>query len=173
MYPSLCMVIGTHIYFLESEIILLELECSIHAFARFHHGFFWSEENVVLNPFLPSQFSIKAGFSISGISYDIKTLHTSSLKFFSSLYISSVSQTNVGCFIIGPYFGSHALSCTDLLTCHLYFSVSLLLYTCFWVCLCDTTLFYYLAFLRLPFLSLLNGYCLHLPIWDFFTPDTM
>ena len=54
------------------------------------------------SPFLPSQFLINAVFSIFGISYDLNTSHRSSLKFYSSLYLSLVSQLSVSCFITGP-----------------------------------------------------------------------
>ena len=53
------------------------------------------------NPFLPSHFFIIDIFSVSGVLCDLNILFTSRVKFFSSLYFSSVSQLNVGCFSMG------------------------------------------------------------------------
>ena len=115
------------------------------------------------NPFVPKQLLISAVFAISGISYGLKTLYTSSLKLFHSLYLSSMSQLNVGCFIIGPILGP--MLCLVLI-CHLFIYIWLLLNICsslpLWDCLVLIS-----CFVETTFLSLPNTCCLHLPIKDF------
>ena len=44
-----------------------------------------------------------ANCSACGMLYNLKILFTSSLKFLTSLYLSSVSQLKVHCFIKGPH----------------------------------------------------------------------
>ena len=53
-------------------------------------------------PCLHSHFFIISICSTCGMLFDLKILFTSSLKFLSSLHLSSPSQLNVGCFITGP-----------------------------------------------------------------------
>ena len=67
--------------------------------------------------FLLSQFFTSTIFSVCCMLYDLNTLFTSNLNFLSSLYLSSASQLNVGCFIMGlhilaPHFVFlHVLGC--------------------------------------------------------------
>ena len=51
--------------------------------------------------FLPSRFFMIANYSVCDILYNLKILFTSSLKFWSLLYLSSASQLEVDCFITG------------------------------------------------------------------------
>ena len=93
----------------------------------------WASISNNCNPFLLSQFFSQCCFLYTWhISSNLKALYTSSLKFFSSLHLSSVSQLEYGLLHHWCYFGSHALSCTHLLACLLCFFVWLLLYMCFW-----------------------------------------
>ena len=59
------------------------------------------KDSINCKPFLPSQFFIIANCSVCGMSYNLKILFTSSLKFLCLLYLSSASQLKVGCFILG------------------------------------------------------------------------
>ena len=55
--------------------------------------------------------------SACGMLYDLKILFTSSLKFLSSLHLSSASRLNVGCFIMGvPSLGPTLCVPSDLET---------------------------------------------------------
>ena len=55
--------------------------------------------------------------------YNLKILFTSSLKFLSSLYLSSAFQLNVGCFIMcPPYLGSTFCVFSALATAMAYFT---------------------------------------------------
>ena len=118
------------------------------------------------NPFLPIQFLINIVFSISDITYYLKTLYSS---IWSSLACCIYLHVPIKCGLLHhwSYFGSHALSCTNLLTCHL-FSLS--------DCFCTSD--FESAFVRLPcsiillcwdclFWGISNVCCLCLPIWDF------
>ena len=77
------------------------------------------------SPFLPGQFFMIAICSACGMLYNLRILFNSSLKFLSSLYLSSASQLNVGFFIMGlPSLGptfcilsalATAMACTSAL----------------------------------------------------------
>ena len=111
--------------------------------------------------FLPSQFFISAVFSISVMAYDLGNNDYLSCEVFSSLYLSSLSQSNVGGFIIAPIFGP--MLCPVLIC-----SLAILL------CLIPLNIWFHLPLsdcLALPpcfattvFWSLPNVCCLHLPI---------
>ena len=87
-------------------------------------------------------------FSVSGPLYDLNIPFTYSLKFFSSLHLSSMSQLNVGCFImdmptLGPtLFCSFCASHGHGLDCHSsYFSYcfcNVFVGICLFICLCET-----------------------------------
>ena len=116
------------------------------------------------NPFLPSQFFIIAVFSISAIVYNLKTLITCCLRFFSLLYLSSMYQLYVGCFIMDPpIFGPMlclASICSFACSCSIFYILLIFLFAACLVCFCLLSL----PFMRLPILSLPNVSCLHLPI---------
>ena len=65
----------------------------------------------IVNPFFPTSFFTITNCSTCGVLYVDKILFSSSWKVLSLLYLSSVSQLNVGCFMSGPPILGPAIVC--------------------------------------------------------------
>ena len=130
---------------------------------------------------LLSQFYMIAICFACGMLYNLKILFFSSLKFLSSLYLSSVSQLNVGCFLMGPPSLGPAFCVLSALTIAMTYIVALvasatactiasLVLVCSLAIVCKCTLSAYVSlyetlFLTPCYVSCLNedntGWCLY------------
>ena len=117
-------------------------------------------------------------FSVSGILYDLNIVFTAT-EVFISLYLSFMSQLNVGCFIMGSLIWVlHSVLCWFLQWLQVWpVSLSSLLQLPFLLCsfACSFAIFYILCLLisaymrQWLFLCLFETSCLCMPIRDFYS----
>ena len=104
-------------------------------------------------PFLPNQFLTIANLSACRVLYTDKTLLTSNLNVFSSLYLSSAFQSKVSCFMAGLSILGPDMSCVlsaqapaTVWIATLVASATALVITSFIICSDALTYFLYLTF---------------------------